>query len=299
MSASVQVFDRRLVRRRRQRFAAALDSHGFLVREVAERLVERLGDIRRTFPRTLVVGAHRGLLGGLVQGRSGIERLVTVDGASAMLREEARPALVADEEALPFAADRFDAALGVMTLHWVNDLPGTLVQLRSCLAPDGLLLTALPGGETLLELRQALMEAELECEGGVSPRVSPFLDVRDAGALLQRAGFALPVVDVDRITVSYGDPLRLMRELGRMGEANALWQRRPGPMRRLTLARACAIYRERFGDAHGRVPATFDILFLTAWKPHASQPKPLPRGSGRVNLADALKAPARERDADS
>jgi hypothetical protein len=183
-----------------------------------------------------------------------------------------------------------------MLLHWVNDLPGTLVQLRSCLAADGLLLLALPGGETLFELRQSLMAAELECEGGASPRVSPFTDVRDAGSLLQRAGFALPVVDVDRITVSYADPLRLMRELGRMGESNALIERRPGPLRRLTLLRACEIYRERFGDAAGRVPATFDILFLTAWKPHPGQPKPLARGSGRISLAEALGVPPKPED---
>ena len=182
--------------------------------------------------------------------------------------------MVVDAEALPFAADRFDLVLSPMILHWVNDLPGTLVQLRDCLAPDGLLMLALPGGETLAELRQCLTRAELECEGGASPRVSPFADVRDAGSLLQRAGFALPVVDVDRITVSYADPLRLLRELGRMGEGNALLQRRPGPLRRLTLARACQLYGELFGDAEGRVSATFDILFMAGWKPHPSQQQP-------------------------
>ena len=140
----------------------------------------------------------------------------------------------------------------------------------------------MPGGETLVELRQSLMQAELECEGGGSLRVSPFTDVRDAGGLLQRAGFALPVVDVDRITVSYADPLRLMRELGRMGEGNALLQRRPGRCAARTLVRACELYREQFGDVDGRVPATFDILFMAAWKPHASQPKPLPPRLGQA-----------------
>jgi SAM-dependent methyltransferase len=193
---------------------------------------------------------------------------------------------------LPFGEGRFDAVLSGMQLHWVNDLPGTLVQLNRALVPDGLLLLALPGGETLIELRQSLMAAELELEGGASPRVSPFLDVRDAGMLLQRAGFALPVVDVDRITVSYADPLRLMRELGAMGEANALHARRSGPLRRWTLARACETYRERYGSPEdGRVPATFDILFLTAWKAHPDQPKALRRGSGRVDLAAALGKP--------
>ena len=290
MNEPMRVFDRALVRRRRARFAGQFAAAGFLVEEVAERLLDRLGDIRRDFRRVLVLGAPKGLVETALAGRFGIERLVAADAAPAML---AGPALrvVADAEALPFAADRFDLVLSPMILHWVNDLPGTLIQLRGCLAPDGLLMLALPGGETLTELRQCLTRAELECEGGAGPRVSPFADVRDAGSLLQRAGFALPVVDVDRITVSYADPLRLLRDLGRMGEGNALLQRRPGPLRRETLARACQLYGELFGDADGRVPATFDILFMAGWKPHPSQQQPARRGSGRTRLADALRVP--------
>lgn len=287
----MRVFDRGLVRRRRERLARGFAEHGFLVREVADRLADRLADVRRAFPRALVLGGEGRLAAATFAGRFGVELLVVADGSAAMLAGCPAPAVVADEEALPFAADSLDLALGLFTLHWVNDLPGTLAQLRRCLAPDGLLLLALAGGETLIELRRALTEAELEVEGGASPRVSPFADVRDAGSLLQRAGFALPVVDSDRIAVRYADPLRLMRELSAMGEGNALLRRRPGPLRRATLARAGAIYRERFGGADdGRVPATFEILFLTAWKPHAGQPKPLPRGSGRVDLAEALRA---------
>jgi SAM-dependent methyltransferase len=292
MTDRMHVFDRSLVRRRRARFARGFATAGFLVEEVADRLLDRLADIRRTFPRTLVLGGQQGVLEDALAGRFGIELLVACDSVPGMLRGGAALPVVASEEALPFGAERFDAALGVMVLHWVNDLPGTLVQLRTCLAPDGLLLMAMPGGETLIELRQALMQAELECEGGVSPRVSPFADVRDAGSLLQRAGFALPVVDVDRITVTYAYPIRLMQELARMGESNALLQRRRGPLRRQTLMRACELYVEMFGDVDGRVPATFDILFLTAWKPHESQPKPLPRGSATVSLMEALKPPA-------
>lgn len=286
----MQVFDRRLVRLRRERFARDFDAMGFLVREVVERLIDRLEDIRREFRRVLALGAPLGVVERALAGRFRIERLVAVDSAPAIL---AGPGLrvVADAEALPFAADRFDLVVSAMILHWVNDLPGTLVQLRSCLAPDGLLMLALPGGETLTELRDCLTRAELECEGGVSPRVSPFADVRDAGSLLQRAGFALPVVDVDRITVSYGEPLRLLRDLSRMGEGNALLQRRRGPLRRETLARACQLYGERFGDAEGRLTATFDILFMAGWKPHPSQQRPAARGSGRTRLADALRVP--------
>lgn len=285
----MRIFDRSLVRRRRERLARAFDEAGFLVAEVADRLLERLEGIRREFPRALALGGQQDLLRRGLAGRFGVELLVTSDTTPAMLG--AGPAVVADEEALPFAEGRFDAVLSIMLLHWVNDLPGTLLQIHRCLKPDGLLLAAFPGGETLFELRQCLLQAELEMEGGASPRVSPMADVRDAGGLLQRAGFALPVVDVDRITVTYGDPLRLMRELGRMGEGNALLQRRPGPLRRATLARACQLYAQQFGDAEGRVPATFDILFLTAWKPHPSQPKPKPRGSATVSLIDALRVP--------
>ena len=291
MNERMQVFDRRLVARRRARFAQAFPQAGFLVEEVVARLLDRLGDIQREFRRVLVLGAPLGLVEEALAGRWGGELLVACDGAAAMLTA---PGLrvVADAEALPFAPDRFDLVLSPMILHWVNDLPGTLLQLRQCLAPDGLLLAGMPGGETLSELRQCLTGAELECEGGASPRVSPFADVRDAGSLLQRAGFALPVVDVDRITVSYGDPLRLLRELGLMGEGNALRQRRFGPLRRGTLVRACQLYSELFGDASGRIPATFDILFMSAWKPHASQQQPARRGSASRRLADALRVPA-------
>lgn len=295
MTDRMRIFDRELVRRRRARLGRHLATAGFLVAEVAERLLERLDDVRRSFPKALVLGGHRGALSRGLAARAGIETVVTVDPLGMMLEGEPGLRLVGDEEALPLAADSVDLALSVMHLHWVNDLPGTLVQVRRSLTPDGLLLAALPGNDTLFELRQALMQAELECEGGVSPRVSPFLDVRDAGMLLQRAGFALPVVDVDRIRVSYADPLQLMRELARMGESNALLERRKGPLKRWTLVRACEIYRERFGDADGRVPATFDMLFLSAWKPHESQPKPLRRGSGRIDLAQALGVPPGEK----
>ena len=296
MSERMLVFDRRLVRLRRAGFATRFADSGFLVDEVVDRLIDRLADIRRIFARVLVLGAPHRLVETALAGRFGIQELVATDSAPAMLGDSDLR-VVADPEALPFPADRFDLVVSAMVLHWVNDLPGTLVQLRACLAPDGLLMLAMPGGETLSELRQCLTRAELEVEGGASPRVSPFADVRDAGALLQRAGFALPVVDADRITVSYADPLRLMRELGHMGEANALLQRRPGPLRRETLARACELYGEMFADAAGRVPATFDILFLAGWKPHPSQQQPARRGSGRVRLADALRVPGSEPDA--
>jgi SAM-dependent methyltransferase len=287
MDGPVRVFDRGLVRRRRERAAASLPSADFLVREVGDRLVERLDDLRREFGTALVLGGHRGRFADALAAHPSVRGLVVADVSQAMLEGCPGQRVVADEEALPFGADRFDLAASVHLLHWVNDLPGTLAQLRYTLRPDGLLLLALPGGETLAELRAALLDAELEVEGGAGPRVSPFLDVRDAGALLQRAGFALPVVDVDRLRVSYSDPLALLRDLRAMGETNALVERRKG-LRRETLARALSLYAERHEGADGRVTATFDIVFLTAWKPHPSQQRPLSRGSGQVDLARAL-----------
>ncbi len=197
-------------------------------------------------------------------------------------------AVAADEEALPFADSSLDLVVSALALQFVNDLPGTLVQIRRALKPDGLFLAALLGGDTLTELRQAFAAAEAEIEDGVSPRVAPFADLRDMGGLLQRAGFALPVTDADRLTVRYASPLALMHDLRRMGAANALVARRRVPLKRKTLARMMEIYAERFADTDGRIRATFEIVWLSGWAPHASQQQPLRPGSARTRLADAL-----------
>ena len=241
MSGPTPLFDRLLVRLRRERAAGSLAGAEFLVTEVAARLAERVQDVRRHFPLGLVLGAHGGRVAAALEGCS-IDRLIQADHSRAMLAGCTGPVVVADEEALPFGADRFDLVVSGQVLHWVNDLPGTLAQLRYCLKPDGLLLLALPGGETLTELRAALLDAELEVEGGAGPRVSPFIELRDAAALLQRAGFALPVADIDRLTVSYPDPLALLRDLRAMGETNALVQRRRG-LRRATAGAGAAALR--------------------------------------------------------
>ncbi|TVR78180.1 MAG: methyltransferase domain-containing protein [Rhodospirillales bacterium] len=284
----MQVFDRRVIRLRRDRAAARLSDHDFLLAEVGERLADRLDDVRRRFPLALDLGCHTGTFGRCLQGRGGIERLVHADLSPSMAAAAPAPAVAADEEVLPFGAGTFDAVFSLLSLHWVNDLPGALLQMRHALKPDGLLLAAMLGGDTLHELRTALMEAEVAVEGGLSPRVSPFADVRDAGMLLQRAGFALPVVDTETVTVSYSDPFKLMRDLRGMGAANAVLQRRRGMTRRATLMTAAARYADRFGDAEGRVPATFQVLYLTAWAPHPDQPRPLRPGSAAGRLADAL-----------
>ena len=287
----MMVFDRRQVRRNRDRAAGDLGQFDFLFREVAEHVADRLDDVKRDFPVALDLGCRDGTLARLLSGRGGIERLVQCDLSPAMAAAAAsngRPTLAADEEALPFAPASFDLVLSVLSLHWVNDLPGALLQARQCLKPDGLFIGALLGGETLLELRTALMQAEIEEEEGASPRVSPFADIRDAGALLQRAGFALPVIDSDSITATYGDALSLMRDLRGMGEANAVRTRRRSVMRRTTLLRAAALYEELFRQADGRLPATFQVITMTAWAPDASQQRPLRPGSAHARLADAL-----------
>ena len=263
------------------------------MRESAERLADRLGDMARSFPRALDLGCRDGVVARALAGRGGIEKLVHADTTLAFARLAPAPAVVAEAEALPFAGESFDLVLSNLDLHWISDLPGALLQLRQVLKPDGLLLATLFAGGTLAELRQAWLEAELAEEGGASPRVAPFADGRDLGHLLQRAGFALPVVESDTIGVTYLDALGLMRDLRAMGESNAVRERRRQFTRRATLMRAALRYAELFALADGRLPATFELVTLTAWAPHDSQPKPAHRGSATARLADAL-APRRE-----
>ncbi len=298
VSDDAAIFDRRGLRRQRDRAAKGLTDYGFLFREIGERLADRLDDITRRFPCALDLGCRDGGLADRVSGHGGIERLVQCDLSPAMAtKASTRPqaagrtvaALCADEEFMPFAPASFDLVLSNFALHWVNDLPGCLLQIRRILRPDGLLLAALPGGGTLGELRASLTAAELDEEGGASPRVSPFVELRDAGALLQRAGFALPVVDCDTLTVTYADAIALMRDLRGMGEGNAVRTRRRAFTRRSTLAAAAADYGRRWAQADGRLPATFQILYLTAWAPHPSQQQPLRPGTARARLADALE----------
>jgi NADH dehydrogenase [ubiquinone] 1 alpha subcomplex assembly factor 5 len=285
------VFDRRMLRLHRSRMASVLHDFDFLIREAARRLVERLGDVRREFPIALELGCHTGQLAAALRGNRQVGELIQADLSYDMARHAHGPRLVADEEALPFGPSCLDLVISCFSLHWVNDLPGTLAQVRYALKPDGLFLAIMPGGSTLFELREALLRAELDVRGGAGLRVSPFVDVRQGGMLLQRAGFALPVVDVETVTVTYDHPLKLMAELRGMGEANALVQRGRDPLGHATLWRACEIYRERFGDRAQRIPATFQLLTLSGWAPDPSQPLPIRRGSGQVSLAEALGLP--------
>jgi SAM-dependent methyltransferase len=287
MSANPTIFDRKLLRLRQQR-ARALGPETFLLDRVAAELGERLSAVLRQFERIVDLGTPSDAVR-RVLAASG--KVATIVAAVPDARHQA-PALsvAADEEALPFADGALDLVVSALSLQFVNDLPGTLIQIRRALKADGLLLAALIGGESLSELREAFAEAESEVEGGVSPRVAPFADVRELGALLQRAGFALPVVDSDRLTVRYDSAFALMRDLRRMGATNSLSERRRTPLRRATLLRMVEIYAQRFADADGRVRATFEIAWLSGWAPHESQQKPLKPGSAVQRLADALGA---------
>ena len=281
------VFDRQLLRVRRRR-AAALGPATFLLDRVAKDLSERLTAVLRRFDLAVDLGTPGGQLRHMLAGGGQIGTMIGVD---ALVRDSAAGAemrIVADEEALPLREASLDLAVSALALHFVNDLPGTLIQIRRALKPDGLLLAALLGGDTLTELRQAFAEAEVEIEGGVSPRVAPFSDLRELGALLQRAGFALPVTDVDRVTVRYPSVFALMHDLRRMGATNVLAERRRVPLRRRTLMRMAEIYARRFADADGKLRATFEIVWLLGWAPDESQQKPLAPGSAKMRLADAL-----------
>ena len=285
------VFDRKAVRMHRDRAAPGFAARGdFLVREVGERLVGRLDDVKRRFARILDLGCHGGQLGPMLRERISPELLVEADLSQAMVqRAGGASRLVADEEWLPIRPASLDLAVSALSLHWVNDLPGALVQIRQALKPDGLLMAAMLGGDTLFELREAFLQAEAGHEGGVRPHVSPFPDVQTLGALLQRTGFALPVVDSDLITVTYENAEALMHDLRAMGEANATRGRARHFARRETLRALETCYRKSFGHADGRVPATFQVLYLTGWKPHDSQQQPARRGSGTVPLSEALR----------
>lgn len=276
---SPRPFEPRLVRQRKRRAKATFRYASFLHERVAADLADRLEAIPRPFPRVLALGG-----GGLFS-----EEIAARPDLAARIGHVIEADLAEiDPEHLPFAAQSFDLIVSPLALHWVNDLPGALIQLRLALKPDGLLVASLFGGETLHELRLSLIEAESELTGGAGPRVAPFADLQDVAGLLQRAGYALPAADRDVVAVRYGEPMRLLADLRAMGETAALSERSPRGLSRRILARAFEIYRERFSDDENRVRATFEILTATGWAPHESQQKPLRPGSAKTRLADAL-----------
>jgi SAM-dependent methyltransferase len=287
MADGPPIFDRALIRARRRR-AAAMEPATFLIDHVAGDLADRVALVLRRFELALDLGTPSEAVRAALARLGSVGTIVAASPQADIAARRAGPLIVADEEALPFADGTLDLVVSALALQLVNDLPGTLVQIRRVLKPDGLFLAALLGGETLNELRQSFAAAESEVEGGVSPRVAPFADLRDLGALLQRAGFALPVADADRLAVRYDSAFALMHDLRRMGATNALVDRRRTPLRRATLMRMAEIYAQRFADADGRLRATFEIVWLSGWAPHPGQQQPLKPGTAKARLADAL-----------
>ena len=283
------IFDRRLTRRRLAR-AAVEGAEDFLLTFATEEFVERLATIKRDFGAVLDAGTPLPRLAARLSERLRPPLLIRMSPLAEIVGEASFLRLAGDEENLPFAPESFDLAVSALSLQYLNDLPGALVQLRRVLQPNGLFLGCLLGGQSLYELRTALAVAESELSGGISPRVAPFADVRDMGGLLQRAGFALPVADCEPLTVRYDTLFDLMRELRAMGAANALMARLRKPSTKGFFLRAAQVYADRFADRDGRVRATFEMIFLSGWAPHESQQKPLAPGSARMRLADALKS---------
>lgn len=277
-SPSPALFDARLARLRKRRAVRGFADAAFLHARAAEDFAERLEAIPRRFERALALSGGR-LMKRAIDARpdvsSRIGELIEADLASF------------DPEHLPFAEQSFDLVLAPLALHWTNDLPGALIQIRRTLRPDGLMLASLFGGETLNELRLALLEAESELTGGAAMRVAPFAALQDLAGLMQRAGFALPAADRDLVTVRYREPMRIFSDLRGMGETAAFTKRAP-PLTRAVLMRTMEIYRARFGEGEG-ARATFEILTATGWAPHESQQQPLKPGSAKARLADALK----------
>jgi SAM-dependent methyltransferase len=282
------LFDRKLLRSRRERFAREIGAHEFLLDHVAREISERVSLMLRTFPRALDLGAFNGLVGRKVAELPSVGEMIYAESAFALASLCPRPALVCDEDLLPFKEASLNLIVSGLSLHRVNDLPGALIQIRRALCPDGLFIAALLGARSLIELRQTLIEAEAETEGGASPRIAPFADVRDYGGLLQRAAFALPVADAEVLKVPYPSPRALMREIRVLGGGNVLAERSKTPLPRRTLDRAEANYRKRHAAPAGGITATFEIVYLSGWAPDSSQQKPLKPGSAAARLADAL-----------
>ncbi|CAL9099941.1 unnamed protein product [Musa textilis] len=300
-SSRVKIFDRDLKRKQRDRAAWLMRGKDDFVDSVAENLLDRLQDCRKTFPAALCLGGSLEAIRRLLHGRGGMEKLIMMDMSFDMIKvlkdtdeKFARNNLetfyvVGDEEFLPIKENSLDLVISCLGLHWTNDLPGAMIQARLALRPDGLFLAAILGGETLkLELRIACTIAQMEREGGISPRLSPLAQVRDAGNLLTRAGFTLPGVDVDEYTVKYESALELIEHLRSMGETNALFQR-SNILKKDTALATAAVYQSMFGGEDGTVPATFQVIYMTGWKEHPSQQKAKSRGSATASFDDIQK----------
>ena len=284
-TAPHDVFNRRQVRKRRDRAAESYKGADFIKTRVLEDIEDRLLSTGRKFPLALSLGGYSD--GARDRLAAHCETLIETDLSPARLTG-APLQLAADEEWLPFKENVFDLIVSPLSLHWVNDLPGSLIQINRCLKPDGFFIGVMPGGASFRELRQALLRAESEITGGAEMRVSPFADTLDMSGLLQRAGLALPVSDRDRLTVRYDTIFDILRDIQAAGETLAPSAPGRRPLSKRVLIRAGEIYAEEFADPDGRLRVTLDLVWMTGWAPHASQPKPLRPGSARASLAEAV-----------
>lgn len=280
MTSDIFVFDRNIIAEKKNRIASDLPNHGFLFDWTSEQIIDRLGVIKKQYPLALQIG-NRATINNLE--KFGIKKIITLDNANKL-----SPSVIADEELLPFGSNVFDIVISPLNLHTTNDLPGTLSQIRHCLKSDGLFIAAIFGGETLYELRQVMSDVEMQKTGGISPHISPFADLPQMGSLMQRAGFNLPVIDSEKITVTYDNVFKLMWDLRLMGESNSIKARKKNFTSRRFFHDVNELYAERFSEEDGRIKATFEIIFLLGWSPHESQQKPLRPGSAENRLADAL-----------
>ena len=291
-SPDIFVFDPATARAKRNRIAENFDDYNFLFDWSGRHLLDRLSDIKREYPSALIMGMRQGKdFFGTIARDERLHHITALEYSDAFVNAPLPASLhkvQAYEELLPFAASSFDLILCNLGLHGLNDLPGTLAQIKRSLRPDGLFLASMLGGQTLHELKSCLLEAELEITGGISPRVAPFADKQDMGALMQRGGFALPVIDSEMITVTYENAFKLFADLRGMGETNSLTQRQKSIPPRALFLRAAEIYAQKFAEDDGRIVASFDIIFLLGWAPHESQQKPLQPGSAKTRLAEAL-----------
>ena len=286
------LFDRKLLTLRRNRAAQGFRAVAFLKERAVDDVCERLDFINRRFEKALDIGSHGGYLAAAIARHASLQdkigALAECDLSATMLAQSGGDGFVADEDHMPLAPLSLDLIVSTLGLHWVNDVPGFLAQARLALRPDGLLLVTFLGGRTLRELRACLAQAETEIYGEASARVSPFADAQDGAHVLQRAGFALPVADSEVVIVRYANLFGLFRDLKAMGETAAFYAKAPHRLTRHIIARAADLYQANHSDGDGKIRATFELITLTGWAPHESQQKPLPRGSAKMRLADAL-----------
>ena len=288
MTETTDIFDLALLNLRRRRIAPEFDKFDFLLKWIIGDIENRLAAIKREFPTVLSLGSHQGMLGAICNDRPGTDIVIDQDSCIQFLKSAQGKKVNCNMEFVPFGKASLDLVLSAMTLQYVNDLPGTLIQLRQALKPDGLFIGTMFGSETLIELRECFMLAEEQVEGGVSPRVIPMTNVQECGALLQRAGFTLPVTDSDILKINYSEPENLLHDLRGMGLTNVLRHRRKTPLKRNTFRTMFEIYKSRYSNSAGKLVASFETLTMTGWAPHENQQQPKQPGSAQVRLADAL-----------